>query len=39
MALYTNDMAQDVKEYTKADKAIYTNNVATIKKYFKVYLY
>ncbi len=38
MAIYTNEIAQDVNEYTAADKAIYKNNVTNIKEKFDAYL-
>ena len=39
MAIYANQMAQKVKEYTASDKVIYTNNVNRIKDNFQDYLY
>ncbi len=38
MAIYTNDLAQDVSEYTDADKAVYKKNIEKIKTKFAIYL-
>lgn len=38
MAIYTNDLAQDVSEYTDADKSVYKKNIEKIKTKFAIYL-
>ena len=38
MAIYTNDLTQDVSEYTEADKAVYKKNIEKIKNKFAIYL-